>query len=156
MKKEEKLEIIELLKSEVTEDLGIKILSEKFNCATKYPFSWLKERFQSTPNQSIHIRKAEKIGSIICIQIVGSIKNKMKILECGIKIFKFYLKTHEDMIKLYRFFRDAGYKTFNGILTVALPIPNYKLNNDSPIHTIERISFPNSGFYYSSYLIQKE
>lgn len=60
------------------------------------------------------------------------------------------------MIKLYRFFRDAGYKTFNGILTVALPIPNYKLNNDSPIHTIERISFPNSGFYYSSYLIQKE
>lgn len=30
MKKEEKLEIIELLKNEVTEDLGIKILSEKF------------------------------------------------------------------------------------------------------------------------------
>lgn len=138
MKKEEKLEIIELLKSEVTEDLGVKILSEKFNCDIKYPFSWLEERCAKK-----NIYRDDIIGYFIFF----------KVQNWG---FKFYFKTNEERIKLYRFFRDAGYKTFNGILFTTIPIPKHKLNSNSPIHALERISFPNSGNCYSNYLIQRE
>ena len=137
MKKEEKLEIIELLKSEVTEDLGIKILSEKFNCATKYPFSWLKERCAKK-----NIYRDDVIGYFIFF----------KVQSWG---FRFYFKTQGKKNSLRYFLKSIGIIPSSGKVVATEFISQKTLNETDFINAFEKASCI-SGFHYSNTVIRKK
>jgi len=137
MKKEEKLEVIELLKNEVTEDLGVKILSEKFNCSIKYPFSWLKERCVKK-----NIYRDDIIGYFIFF----------KVQNWG---FRFYFKTQGKKNSLRFFLQSIGIIPSSGKVVATAFISQKTLNETDFIHILEKTP-SRSGFYYSNEIIRKK
>jgi len=137
MKKEEKLEIIELLKNEVTEDLGIKILSEKFNCSIKYPFSWLKERCVKK-----NIYRDDIIGYFIFFKVQNW-------------EFRFYFKIQGKKNSLRFFLQSIGIIPSSGKVIATEFISQKTLNEADFINTFEKTSYV-SGFHYSNNVIRKK